>query len=108
MAACAASALRLERWQALSSADRQGFPHLCPDLVVELVSPGDRLSDLRETMTAYRANGAALGWLLLPQTRSVGRGGTELKSFSAADGSVLVAGEEFPGLQLDLEELWTA
>ncbi|WP_416238309.1 Uma2 family endonuclease [Synechococcus sp. CCY9202] len=27
------SAVRLERWQALTPAERQGFPPLCPDLV---------------------------------------------------------------------------
>jgi Uma2 family endonuclease len=33
-----ASLVRLERWQALSEAERDGFPPLCPDLVVELGS----------------------------------------------------------------------
>ena len=31
-----ASVVRIERWQALSEAERDGFPPLCPDLVVEL------------------------------------------------------------------------
>jgi Uma2 family endonuclease len=31
-----ASVVRLERWQALSEAERDGFPPLCTDLVVEL------------------------------------------------------------------------
>jgi Uma2 family endonuclease len=31
-----ASLLRLGRWRALSDAERDGFPPLCPDLVVEL------------------------------------------------------------------------
>jgi Uma2 family endonuclease len=36
-----ASVVRLERWQALTPEQRRGFPPLCPDLVVELVSPSD-------------------------------------------------------------------
>ena len=34
-----AAVVRLEHWQALSAEQRRGFPPLCPDLVVELVSP---------------------------------------------------------------------
>jgi Uma2 family endonuclease len=66
-----ASLVRLERWRALSDADRRGFPPLCPDLVVELASPTDTLADLRRKMGLYAANGASLGWLLLPDSRSV-------------------------------------
>jgi Uma2 family endonuclease len=34
-----ASLVRQKRWLALSEAERDGFPPLCPDLVVELASP---------------------------------------------------------------------
>ena len=33
--------VRQSRWQALSPAERRGFPPLCPDLVIELASPSD-------------------------------------------------------------------
>ena len=66
-----ASVVRLERCQGLSSEQRRGFPPLCPDLVVELASPSDDLTALRSKMAAYRANGAALGWLLLPEERAL-------------------------------------
>ena len=33
--------MRLDRWQALTHDQRRGFAPLCPDLVVELASPGD-------------------------------------------------------------------
>ncbi len=35
------SLVDLDRWQALSGAERRGFAPLCPDLVVELASPSD-------------------------------------------------------------------
>jgi Uma2 family endonuclease len=61
-----ASLLRQERWQALSPEERRGFAPLCPDLVVELASPGDEgprgLMPLRRKMERYQANGAQLGW----------------------------------------------
>lgn len=70
-----AAVVRLERWQALTPEQRRGFPPLCPELVVELVSPSDegaRSSEaLRRKMAAYLANGAQLGWLLFPEQRAV-------------------------------------
>jgi Uma2 family endonuclease len=66
-----ASVVRLERWQALSEAERRGFAPLCPDLVVELASPSDDPAALRRRMATFIANGASLGWLLLPETRTV-------------------------------------
>jgi Uma2 family endonuclease len=107
-----ASLVRRERWQALSPEERRGFPTLCPDLVVELVSPGDEgrrgLEVLRRKMAMYQANGARLGWLLLPRERAVeiwtSRG--ETRRIEPAD--ALEGGEAFPGLRLELAEIWEA
>jgi Uma2 family endonuclease len=106
-----ASLVRLERWQALSEAERDGFPPLCPDLVVELASPSDQPEALRLKMASYISNGSQLGWLLLPRQRTL-----ELWSADPAtraprfhvlsDASRLEAAAEFPGLVIDLEEIW--
>ena len=105
-----ASLLRLERWQALSPEERRSFSPLCPDLVVELASPsgeGPRgLSALRQKMAAYQANGARLGWLLIPQDQAVEvwpASGSPQRLVSA---DVLEGGPEFPGLELQLAEIW--
>ena len=70
-----ASIVREERWQALNPEQRRGFAPLCPDLVVELASPIDEgarsLNPLRRKMAAYQANGAHLGWLLIPEDQAV-------------------------------------
>jgi Uma2 family endonuclease len=70
-----AALVRLERWQALTPAERRGFPPLCPDLVVELASPSDEgprgLTALRRKMANYQVNGAQLGWLLIPEQQAV-------------------------------------
>jgi Uma2 family endonuclease len=105
-----ASLVRLDRWQALTPEQRRGFAPLCPDLVVELASPIDEgprgLSALRSKMAAYQANGARLGWLLIPSQQSVevwlASGDPE-----RFDGlAVLEAGLDFPALQLQLPEIW--
>ena len=106
-----ASLVRLERWQALTAEQRRGFAPLCPDLVVELASPTDEgprgVSALRRKMASYQANGARLGWLLLPEERAVEiwpAGGPPRR---LEEPEVLEGGTDFPGLRLELAEIWT-
>jgi Uma2 family endonuclease len=112
-----ASLVRLECWQALTPEERRGFAPLCPDLLVELASPNDEgprgVTALRRKMAAYQANGARLGWLLLPEQRAVEiwpaageAGSSEPQRIEQAE--VLDAGPEFPGLRLELAEIWDA
>jgi len=91
-----ASLVALDRWQALTAEQRRGFAPLCPDLVVELASPSDE--------------GARLGWLLIPAERAVEVWGpladpphepSRIEKATRLDG-----GPEFPGLVIELEEIW--
>lgn len=61
----------LERWQQLSQDEREGFPPLCPDFVIELRSRSDRLAPLQEKMQEYIACGLRLGWLINRQDEQV-------------------------------------
>lgn len=106
-----AALVRLERWQALTLDQRRGFPPLCPDLVVELASASDDgprgVAGLRQKMETYRCNGAQLGWLLLPEQRAVEiwrSGCTNPQRIEPAQ--ELDTAELFPGLTLDLAEIW--
>ena len=108
-----ASLVRLERWQALTPEQRRGFPPLCPDLVVELASPSDEgprgLTALRRKLAAYRANGAQLGWLLLPAEQAVEIWRADAPTPERlAPARQLSAEPLFPGLTLDLTEIWQA
>ncbi|NLX95059.1 MAG: Uma2 family endonuclease [Rhodopirellula sp.] len=58
--------VRRDRWEALTQDQRERFPPLCPDFVVEIRSRTDRLPPLQEKMREYIANGAQLGWLIDP------------------------------------------
>jgi Uma2 family endonuclease len=55
----------------LTAEQKRKFLPLCPDFVVELSSPTDRLSALQAKMDEWIENGAKLGWLIDPKTRSV-------------------------------------
>ncbi|MGA1284939.1 MAG: Uma2 family endonuclease, partial [Prochlorothrix sp.] len=57
------------RWEALSQEEQRQFPPLCPDFVLELLSPSDNPKVLRSKMQEYLDSGARLGWLLNPRDR---------------------------------------
>ncbi|WP_017297356.1 Uma2 family endonuclease [Nodosilinea nodulosa] len=59
------------RWDALTPEQRQKFPPIAPDFVLELLSPSDRLSMVQAKMQEYMTSGVRLGWLINPQTRQV-------------------------------------
>ena len=105
-----ASLVALDRWQALSTAERRSFAPLCPDLVVELASPSDEgprgVSALRQKMASYQANGARLGWLLLPHQQAVEVWPASGASQRLEQIDVLEATPDVPGLQLLLAEIW--
>ena len=55
-----------ERWNRIPEEQQEKLAPVCPDFVIELRSPSDRLSDVQAKMEEYIANGARLGWLLDP------------------------------------------
>ncbi|TVS02361.1 MAG: Uma2 family endonuclease [Cyanobium sp. PLM2.Bin73] len=107
-----ASLVHQDRWVALTPEQRRSFPPLCPDLVVELASPSDQgprgVSALREKMELYRRNGAQLGWLLLPAERAVEiwSAGADTAPQRVKPALLLDGGNQFPGLRLELAEVW--
>jgi Uma2 family endonuclease len=82
------------------------FWHLCPDFVVELKSPTDRLPVLRAKMAEWIANGAQLGWLIDPERRAVEiyRPGEEV---SLVSGMQVIEGmAPVEGFVLDVGPVW--
>jgi Uma2 family endonuclease len=55
----------------LTKQQKKRFVHLCPDFVVELRSPSDRLPALKAKMEEWIENGALLGWLIDADLRTV-------------------------------------
>ena len=49
------------RWDALGPDDRRGFARICPDFVVELLSPSDRPTDAMRKMEHWLGAGGRLG-----------------------------------------------
>ena len=101
-----ASWVKRERWEALSEEQQEGFAPICPDFVVELRSPEDRLALLQEKMSEYLKTGAQLGWLIDPMERRVYvyRAGTQPECLP--DPSTVGGDPLLPGFRLGLPEIW--
>ena len=101
-----ASWLKLERWNTLTPEQQTKFAPLCPDFVVELLSPSDSLTETQKKMKEYRDNGARLGWLINRKSRKVEiyRQGQEVE---VLESPASLSGEDvLPGFVLNLEPIW--
>ncbi len=91
------------RWSALTGKDRKRFAPICPDFVVEITSPSDKLEDVREKMVEYIDQGVRLGWLLDPKSELVEiyRSGRPIETLQRPR---TLSGEDvLPGFVLDLK-----
>jgi len=52
------------RWHRFTKEERSKLPVICPDFVIKLRSPSDRVRELQDKMEEYIENGAQFGWLL--------------------------------------------
>jgi Uma2 family endonuclease len=94
------------RWDSLTPEQKEKFPPIAPDFVLELTSPTDNLKEAQAKMREYRASGVKLGWLIHRKTRSV-----EIYRIGQAveilDSPATLSGEEIlPGFMLDLTVVW--
>ena len=98
--------IRRSRWEALTQEEREKFPPLCPDFVIELRSRTDDLATLKAKMEEYVANGAQLGWLIDPLERKVSVYRPQAP-LACLDQPEELSGEpELPGLRLLVSRLW--
>ncbi|MFM6089630.1 MAG: Uma2 family endonuclease [Dolichospermum sp.] len=98
--------IKLERWDALSDEEKQKFPPICPDFVIELLSPSDSLKTTQEKMQEYIANGVRLGILINRKSRQVEiyRPGKEVE---VLESPATVSGEDvLKGFVLNLGMIW--
>lgn len=81
----------------------------CPEFVIELLSPSDRPKVTRAKMREWIDNGAELGWMINPATRTVTvfRAGAEPVEPVEMVGLVELAGEgAVAGFVLELGQVW--
>jgi Uma2 family endonuclease len=87
--------------------NRRKFPRVCPEFVIEVMSPSDRLRAAQEKMGEWIRAGVALAWLIHGDKKTVyvyraSQSGAETRAGIAA-----IAGEgPVAGFELDLTEIW--
>jgi Uma2 family endonuclease len=94
------------RLATLTKEQKQKFGALCPDFVVELRSPSDRLSALQAKMREWIDNGAQLAWLIDPESRTIhiyrpGKRTERLVNVARVAGEGPVA-----GFVLEMADIW--
>ncbi|MCL6434302.1 MAG: Uma2 family endonuclease [Leptolyngbyaceae cyanobacterium HOT.MB2.61] len=94
------------RWNSLTLEEKEKFPPIAPDFVLELLSPTDSLQETQAKMQEYIDNGVKLGWLLDRKARRVEiyRPGKEVEVLQDPDS---LSGEDvLPGFVLNLQTIW--
>jgi Uma2 family endonuclease len=100
-----ASYISEEHLRSLPKGGLRGFPHICPDFVIELSSDSDPLEELKDKMNDWIANGAQLGWLIDPYERQVFVYRPNRPAEVISDN--LIAGDgPVQGFRLDLARVW--
>lgn len=98
--------IKRERWDTLTLEEKEKFPPITPDFVLELISPSDRLSEIQEKMQEYIDQGVKLGWLINRKDRQVEIYRPE-KDVEVLESPTILSGDDvLPGFVLDLQILW--
>ncbi len=80
---------------------------MVPDLVVEIVSPNDRYSDIDDKVDSYLADGVQMVWVLDPQRRKIVIHPADSdKQIVLREVSMLTGGELLPGLSIPVKALF--
>lgn len=93
------------RIDALTPEERQRFAPLCPDFVIELMSPSDSLTATQAKMEEYRNNGARLGLLIDRGRRLVEIYRPGQPTQTLENPSSVSCDLELPGFALDLSRI---
>lgn len=94
------------RWDALTKEQKEKFIPLCPDFVIEIMSPNDSLKKTQNKMEEYIENGCLLGWLINRKKQEVEiyRPGQVVEVLKLPQ---TLSGENvLPGFVLNLQKIW--
>jgi Uma2 family endonuclease len=91
----------------LSREQRRKFPPVCPEFVIEVMSPSDRLRAAQEKMEEWIRVGVELAWPIQPDEKTVYVYRAGLSDAEARVGILRIAGEApVAGFELDLTSIW--
>jgi Uma2 family endonuclease len=86
--------------------DQEGFSRLAPDLVVEVVSPSDRMTDVTAKAMMWLDVGVCPVWAVLPSSRTVTVYGPDGVPRMLREGDELDGGEVLPDVSVPVSALF--
>ena len=86
--------------------ERRGFVPVAPDLVVEVVSPSDRVTEVNDKVTTYLEARVRLVWVVEPVRQRVTVYTPDRHAKLLIEGDVLDGGSVLPGFRLPLAEIF--
>lgn len=99
--------IKQSRWDELTPEEKEKFPPIAPDFVLELMSPSDSLKATQAKMQEYMENQVKLAWLIDRKNLYVEIYRLE-KSVEAFNSATTLFGEDvLPGFILDLKIVWS-
>jgi Uma2 family endonuclease len=88
--------------------ERDGYIHSAPQLIIEVLSPSNRLRSREELRQHYSAIGVPEFWVAWPEDRTIEvlylEGGELCTSVVLKDG--ILKPREFPHVQIDIARIW--
>lgn len=90
----------------LPSVTERGFYRLAPDLVVEVVSPSDRMRDVTAKAELWLEAGSRLVWVVDPPARSITVYERDRAPFDLGEADTLIGGEVLPEFQLPVHRIF--
>ena len=84
----------------------RSFPQRVPDLVIDIVSPGDRIGMINEKITLYLDHGVGVVWLVDPDRQIVTEYAPNEPVRLLQSGDALAAEDRFPGLRIQVDEIF--
>ena len=99
-----------QRFDQLPDPPPEGYVPKMPDLAVEIQSPSDTLSKLRQKARAYLENGTTIVWLVQPERQGVevcrlGEDGAIQSEFKR-QGDLLGSYDCMPGFELEVKKIF--
>jgi Uma2 family endonuclease len=85
--------------------DQEHFARLAPDLVVEVMSPTDRMTDALRKISLYLEAGVSLVWLVEPSPRTISVFERDRPAVRLAGDQVVNAEALLPGFSMTVDDL---
>ena len=98
--------ISLDRWNALTADQQDGFAKICPDFLMEVRSQSDNRTTLEAKMLTWLENGAQLAWLIDPidATVTIYRPNEPTETLERPD--LILGHAPVAGFQLKTARLW--